>query len=71
MTSRPTLVVGLTEPAPMTETTPVTSGSVLMASAASPCRFCISANDTSAPASVTAVIEAVSWSGKKPFGATT
>ena len=38
ITSRPTLVVGLTEPAPITETTPVTSGSALIASAASVCR---------------------------------
>lgn len=60
MTRRPTLVVGLTEPAPITETTPTTSGSALMASAASAWRFCISVNDTSGPASVTAVIEAVS-----------
>ena len=70
ITRRPTLVVGLTEPAPITDTTPVTSGSALIASAASLCRFCISANDTSAPASVTAVIDAVSCSGRKPFGAT-
>ena len=34
ITSRPTLVVGLTEPAPITETTPITSGSALIASAA-------------------------------------
>src|SRR5213082_1908610 len=70
ITRRPTLVVGLTEPAPITDTTPVTSGSFLMASAASVCRLCISAKDTSGPASVTAVIEAVSCSGRKPFGAT-
>ena len=64
-------MVGLTEPAPITETTPTTSGSALIASAALVCRLCISANDTSAPASVTAVIDAVSCSGKKPFGAMT
>ena len=71
ITRRPTLVVGLTEPAPITETTPITSGSALMASAARVCRLCISANETSGPASVTAVIEAVSCSGRNPFGATT
>ena len=71
MTSRPTLVVGLTEPAPMTETTPITSASFWMISAALPWRACISAKDTSGPASVTAVIEAVSCSGRKPLGAIT
>ncbi len=65
MTRRPTLVVGLTEPAPITETTPTTSGSALMASAASAWRVCISVNDTSGPASVTAVIEAVSCKRQK------
>ena len=58
-------------PPPITETTPVTSGSAWMAAAAALCRLCISANDTSAPASVTAVIEAVSCSGRKPLGAMT
>ena len=38
ITRRPTLVVGLTDPAPITETTPVTSGSALIASAALLCR---------------------------------
>ena len=71
ITSRPTLVVGLTDPAPITETTPVTSGSDLIAFAAWVCRLCISAKETSGPASVTAVIEAVSCSGRKPLGATT
>ena len=71
ITRRPTLVVGLTEPAPITETTPVTSGSDWMMPAAVVCRCCISAKETSGPASVTAVIEAVSCSGKKPFGAIT
>ena len=71
ITSRPTLVVGLTEPAPITETTPITSGSAWIAAAAAICRLCISAKETSGPASVTAVIDAVSCSGKKPFGATT
>ena len=71
MTSLPTLVVALTEPAPTTETTPITSGSAWIALAASVCRLCISAKDTSAPASVTAVIELVSCSGRKPFGAIT
>ncbi len=66
ITRRPTLVVGLTEPAPITETTPVTSGSALMASAAWVCRLCISAKETSGPAWVTAVIEAVSCNGRKP-----
>jgi len=65
------LVVGLTEPAPITETTPTMSGSARMASATCVCRACMSANETSGPASVTAVIEAVSCSGRKPFGATT
>ena len=55
----------------MTETTPITSGSAWIAAAALICRLCISAKETSGPASVTAVIEAVSCSGKKPFGATT
>ena len=71
MTRRPTLVVGLTEPAPITETTPITSGSAWIAAAAAVCRLCISAKETSGPASVTAVIEPVSCSGRKPFGATT
>jgi hypothetical protein len=71
ITRRPTLVVGLTDPAPITETTPTTSGSALIASAALVCRLCISAKETSAPAWVTAVIDAVSCKGRKPFGATT
>ncbi len=71
ITRRPTLVVGLTEPAPITETTPVTSGSAWIAAAALLCRACISANDTSGPAWVTAVIDAVSCNGRKPLGATT
>ena len=71
ITRRPTLVVGLTEPAPITETTPTTSGSAWIAAAAAACRLCISAKETSGPASVTAVIDAVSCSGKKPFGAIT
>ena len=71
ITRRPTLVVGLTDPAPITETTPTTSGSAWIAAAAVACRLCISAKETSAPASVTAVIEAVSCSGKNPLGATT
>ena len=71
ITRRPTLVVGLTEPAPITETTPVTSGSALIASAALVCRLCISANETSGPAWVTAVMDAVSCKGRKPLGATT
>ncbi len=71
ITKRPTLVVGLTEPAPITETTPITSGSPLIAAAAWVCRLCISAKETSGPAWVTAVIDAVSCNGKKPFGART
>ena len=71
ITRRPTLVVGLTAPAPITETTPTTSGSAWMAAAAAVCRLCISAKETSGPASVTAVIEAVSCSGRNPFGAIT
>ena len=65
------MVVGLTEPAPITETTPITSGSALIASATLLCRLCISAKDTSGPAWVTAVIDAVSCKGRKPLGATT
>ena len=71
MASRPALGVALSGVTPITETTPVTSGSALIASAALVCRLCISAKETSGPAWVTAVIEAVSCNGRKPLGATT
>ncbi len=47
ITRRPTLVVGLTEPEPITETTPTTSGSALMMPETAPGCRCISANETS------------------------
>ena len=64
-------MVGLTEPAPITDTTPTTSGSALISAAALACRLCISTKETSGPASVTAVIDAVSCKGRKPLGAIT
>jgi hypothetical protein len=59
--------MGLT---PITETTPLTSGSRRIASAASPCSRLSSLNDTSCPASITAVISPVSCGGRKPLGMT-
>lgn len=70
ITSLPTLSVGFTVPAPITETTPVTSGSLWIVSMTAFCRLCISSNETAGPASVTALIAAVSCRGRKPFGAT-
>ncbi len=65
---RPALGVALSGLTPTTEITPVTSGSCRTRSEISFCSRCISANDTSVPASVTAVIRPVSCSGRKPFG---
>ena len=65
---RPAFGVGLTGLTPTIETTPVTSGSCRIAASASACKRCISVNDTSTPASDTAVIKLVSCSGRKPLG---
>ena len=69
--SRPALGVALSVLTPMTDTTPVTSGSARMTSTTSCSRRCMSPNEISVPASVTAVIRPVSCSGRKPFGITT
>ena len=71
MARRPAFGVALSGLTPTTETTPVTSASWRILSATSFCSRCISANETSVPASVTAVIRPVSCSGRKPFGTTT
>jgi hypothetical protein len=68
MASRPALGVVLSVLTPITETTPVTSGSARMTDSISPWRRSISSKETSVLASVTAVIRPVSCSGKKPFG---
>ena len=67
----PALGVMLMALTPTTDTTPVTSGSVRMASAAASCRRTISLKETSGPASSTAVTSPVSCSGRKPLGTTT
>ncbi len=64
----PALGVGLSELTPTTVTTPSTSGSVRTASATRSCILTISVKETSGPASSTAWINPVSWSGRKPFG---
>ncbi len=68
MTSRPALGVAFSVLTPITETTPATLGSVRIAASTCCWRRCISAKDTSVPASVTAVISPVSCNGRKPFG---
>ena len=68
---RPAFGVALSGLTPTTDTTPVTSGSCRTRSETSCCSRCISAKETSVPASVTAVIRPVSCSGRKPFGMTT
>ena len=66
--SRPALGVAFSVVTPTIDTTPVTSGSWRIASTTLACSFCISANEISCPASVTAVISPVSCGGRKPFG---
>ncbi len=70
MASRPALGVALSGLTPITDTTPVTSASVRMMASTSFWRRCISLNETSVPASVTAVIRPVSCNGRKPLGMT-
>jgi len=62
------LGVGFKVLTPTTETTPSTSGSLAILSAISFCKRSISANETSGPASMTAVTRPVSCSGRKPLG---
>ena len=68
MASRPALGVALSGLTPMTETTPVTSGSLRIALSTAACSRFISVNETSWPPSITAVIRPVSCSGRNPFG---
>ena len=70
MASRPALGVALIGETPITDTTPVTSASLRMMASISACSRCISSNEMSVSASVTAVIRPVSCSGRKPFGIT-
>ena len=70
ITSQPAFGVELSLLTPMMDTRPTTSGSFLTASSTSSCRCCICSNETSVPASVTAVISPVSCGGRKPFGMT-
>ena len=70
MARRPAFGVGFIRLTPSTETTPVTSGSFLIAASTCACSRCIWANDTSVPASDTAKIRPVSCDGRKPFGMT-
>jgi len=71
MAMRPALGVALSGLTPITETTLATSGSARMMASISACRRCISAKETSVPASVTAVICPVSCIGRKPLGMNT
>ena len=68
MARRPAFGVGFIRLTPMIDTTPVTSGSFLIAASTCACSRCICANDTSVPASDTAKIRPVSCGGRKPFG---
>ncbi len=68
ITSRPALGVAFSVLTPITETTPATLGSLRIAASTCCWRRCISAKETSVPASVTAVIRPVSCNGRKPLG---
>ena len=64
----PAFGVGLIELTPITVTTPSTSLSVRRALATVACSRCISAKETSGPASMTALTSPVSCGGRKPLG---
>ena len=68
MASRPAFGVALIGVTPMTETTPVTSGSLRIAFSTAACSRFISVKETSCPPSITAKMRPVSCSGRKPFG---
>ena len=68
MASRPAFGVALIGVTPMTETTPVTSGSLRIAFSTVACSRFISVNEMSCPPSMTAKMRPVSCSGRNPLG---
>ena len=68
MASRPAFGEAFIGDTPITDTTPVTSGSLRNAVSTVACSRFISANETSCPPSMTAMMRPVSCSGRKPFG---
>ena len=68
MASRPAFGEAFIGDTPITDTTPVTSGSLRIAVSTVACSRFISANETSCPPSMTATMRPVSCSGRNPFG---